>query len=140
MRTLLSISILAGLVTLAACDNTESTTAPAARVPAAVPLTQVNDGPVSQAKPAAQNGMTVTVVTSSEIPVPGFGPAQGWVECPAGTTRISGGHGFTKEGNGYSPVLVSYSLPLQPNGWVVRVFNGSNSNPVAFKVYALCAS
>jgi hypothetical protein len=137
MRNLLSISILAGVATLAACDDSQPTTAPATNPRAAsVPLTQVNDGPTSQAKPG---GTAYTVITSNEFPNSG-GAVAGWAVCPTGTTRISGGYAFTNEGNWTSPVMVSQNGPLLSNGWFVRVVNGGNPNYVAFKVYAVCAS
>jgi hypothetical protein len=138
MRTRLLLSIAGTLATLAACDNNQPTTAPATSAhltPA--PSAQVGDAATGQAR-AAGNGLTVTVVTSSDITVPG-GAVAGSVLCPAGTTRIGGGYAMSNEG-GWEPFMVSQNQPFG-NGWWVRVIKPNvNPNPVVFKVYALCAS
>jgi hypothetical protein len=135
MRSLLLLSIVA----LAACDDAQSTTAPANARAIPTPSAQASaDAPTGQAKPLQQGGFTtVTVVTSNEFVNPGGGVA-GSVACPAGTTRISGGYAFTNEGNWSVLPAVTQNVPLA-NGWFVRTVN-TGAVGVAFKVYVLCAS
>jgi hypothetical protein len=139
MRMLL-LPAVAALVMVAACDNTQTTTAPTtSRAATPTPAMQASAPVVNQGKPApAPTGFTtVTVVESNPITNPGGGVA-GQVFCPAGTTRLSGGYAFTTEGS-WSPVpAVTQSMPYG-NGWWVRTIVLNNTG-ATFKVYAVCAS
>jgi hypothetical protein len=139
MRTLLLLSVVATLTTIAACSDEQPATAPRSTPITTVPTTQASDvAPTGQGKPAA-GFATVTIVTSNEISLPG-GAIAGQAYCPAGTTRISGGYAFTSEGNLFAPPTVSQSYPIV-NGWWVRAHNVMpGAYGAAFKVYVLCAS
>jgi hypothetical protein len=140
MRTLLLISVVAAL---AACSDKDSSTAPeqnrALPVSAATSSPQVQNG--QGGKPGAGGGFTtVTVVKTSEIQLPGGAIAQTAV-CPAGSTVVGGGYEFTNEGNPNAVPHVTQSYPVGSSGWWVRVTDwATGSWPVAFYVYALCAS
>ena len=140
MRTLLLVPALATLVTVAACNDTQPSTAPAKARAISTPAAQSNgDAPINPARPVpTPTGFTsVTVVESSTISNPG-GAVAGQVICPTGTTRISGGYGFIFEGTWSPPPVVTQSVPYG-NGWWVRTIVSGNTG-ATFKVYAVCAS
>jgi hypothetical protein len=139
MRTLL---LLTTVVALAACDDAQSTTAPSnSRIGPVAPVQAAAGVGVPQAKPAPNVGFTtVTVVGSTEFTVLAGGASGGSVGCPDGTTRISGGYAFTKEGALTATPTATQSVPLS-NGWFVRVVNRvPGAMDAAFTVFVLCAS
>jgi len=141
MRAILLLSTIATLATLAACDDSRETTAPASRQSTPVPPTQASPGVVVPgAKPAPGSSLTLTTVTSTEFTVLAGGAVGGSVGCPDGTTRVSGGYGFTNEGASTATPTVTQSLPLT-NGWFVRAVNRlPGSMDARFVVFAVCAS
>ena len=138
MRTLL----LSAVVMLAACDNSQPTTAPASARSMPAALAQGNEGePNNQGKPDAQAAgfTTVTVVTSADVYNPG-GAVAGQAYCPAGRTPISGGYTFVSEGSWDALPVVTQNQPFL-NGWWVRVVNAEvGHKPMSFRVHVLCAS
>lgn len=140
MRTLLLLSVAAALT---ACDDAQSTTAPANTRTIATPIAHASaEAPTGQGKPAPPptGWTTTTTVESIEVSLtPGGAVAFGAV-CPAGTTVVSGGYEFFNEGNPTVPPVVTRSAAVG-NSWTVRVVNRMvGAWTVAFKVYALCAS
>jgi len=132
-----SLPLLISVLALAACEDSQSTTAPTPRDGIAPPTAVAqasSGGPIAQGKPVQGPAITVTVVTSAEVA--GAGGMAKSIECPAGTVRTGGGYLFTNEGNWDVPPVVTQSYPT-PNGWWVRAIMMSGG---AFKVYALCAS
>jgi hypothetical protein len=143
MRTLLLISVVAtSLIALAACDDTQSTTAPTSARVVTAPAGQASiDVPTNQAKPGQGPAAftTVTVAMGNEVPVNGIS-TNAAIICPLGTTRTGGGYTFTVEGSSSAPPVVIQNMPIA-NGWWVRVANNIVGHQYAvFRAYALCAS
>jgi hypothetical protein len=138
MRMLL-LPAVAALFMVAACDDTQTTTAPSTNRAVPAPAMQASGPIVSQGKPAPDpTGFTkVTMVESNPIFNAGGGLA-GQAICPAGTTLISGGYTFISEG-GWSPVPAVTQNQPYGNGWWVRTVVLNNTG-ATFKVFAMCAS
>lgn len=140
MRTLLLVPALAAL---AACSDSQPT-APAnsqSRTGAGTvaPSTQV--AVAGGAK--AQQGLTVTVVTSGYVYVAAGSLASGTIACPAGTTLTGGGVDLSIAGNYAAPATITTSIPhpYTTNTWLGTVSNYmAGATGGDFKVYALCAS
>ena len=142
MRTLLLVSALAAL---AACSDTQQTTAPASRSGRAASGDVATAGRTAvspDAKPVSgQSGFTtVTQVVSNEIALDAGAAIAGSAVCPAGSTLVGGGFTFVSEGNPNARPFVRESHPLS-NGWFVSVANwATGAYYASFKAYALCAS
>ena len=139
MRTLLLISAVAAL---AACSDKDSSTAPVQD--RALPVSATPSSPQVQTaqggKPGSGGFTTVTIAKTAEIQLAGGAIAQTAL-CPVGSTLVGGGYEFTNEGNPNVAPHVMQSYPIGSSGWSVRVTDwAAGSWPVAFYVYALCAS
>lgn len=149
MRT--SLFILAGVLTLAACDDAAESTAPRSRsvvTPAAnVSTMQAADlppGPTASAKPSAG----FTAITSVDSPMGLFGgvlngmwPVTGTVTatCPAGSKVIAGGHNIF--GSHPQDLRINVSKPDGANGWMMTVENvGASASQSRIIVTAICVS
>ena len=133
-----SFPLLLSVLTLAACEDSKSTTAPTPRdlAPAAVAQTNATT-PVAQGKPAQGPALTATIVTSAEAV--GAGGMAKSVECPAGTVRTGGGYMVTNEGGWNPPPIITQNYPTPFNGWWVRAIITSPQGG-GFKAYAVCVS
>ncbi len=140
MRTLLLVSALAAL---AACSDSQPT-APANSQPRTAAGNVAPSRQVAVSGGArAQQGLTVTVVTSGYVYVAAGSLASGTVACPAGTTLTGGGVDLSIAGNYAAPATITTSIPYPyaTNTWVGTVSNYmAGATGADFKVYALCAS
>lgn len=143
MRTVFLVSVLAAL---AACSDSQQTTAPASRSGRTVSGDVVPQGRASvspDAKPVSGSGgfTTVTTVKSGYFYVPAGSLNSGAVTCPAGTTLIGGGSDLVIAGNYAAPATIVTSRPNGNNGWVVTTSNYmAGATGADYQVYALCAS
>lgn len=141
MRTLLLVSVLAAL---AACSDSQQPTAPNAR---SARTASGDVGPstkgiiIPQAKPQpAPTGFTKVTVDSADAYAPAGNVALQLVNCPAGSTVISGGFVTTSFGNVLAPPQVTMNYPYN-NSWVVRFDNRmAGAMGMGFRVYAVCVS
>lgn len=146
MRTVFFFSIAAAVVTIAACDDTRSTTAPATAVDVAPRSAQAGVGSVTdngKAPPPPPQPVGFTKVIASTSTDAFLYPGNivtHFQQCPAGTTAIGGGYEFLTDGNPSAPPVVSQSIRVG-NSWYVRILN---MNPAAwstmYRVTAYCAS
>ncbi|HTI06680.1 MAG TPA: hypothetical protein VL549_15355 [Gemmatimonadales bacterium] len=140
MRTLLLIPALA---VFAACSDSQ----PTAPANSQSRTTAGNVAPSRQVAASggarAQQGLTVTVVTSGYVYVAAGSLASGTVVCPAGTTLTGGGVDLSPAGNYAAPATITTSIPYPyaTNTWAGTVSNYmAGATGADFKVYALCAS
>ena len=141
MRTLLLVSALAAL---AACSDSQQTTAPAnsrGRVASGDVAPSGQSTVTPNAKPVSTPAFTtVTQVVSNEIALDASTAIAGSAVCPVGSTLVGGGFTFVSEGNPNARPFVRESQPLN-NGWFVSVANwATGAWYSSFKAYALCAS
>lgn len=141
MRTLLLVSALAAL---AACSDSQQTTAPAnsrGRVASGDVAPSGQSTVTPNAKPVSTPAFTtVTQVVSNEIALDAGYAIAGSAVCPVASTLVGGGFTFVSEGNPNARPFVRESQPLN-NGWFVSVANwATGAYYASFKAYALCAS